>query len=156
MPFHVIKVKELPEGVSELVHELSAGWLAAALADVPGIAPGPGAGTVALEATRQGRRVLLRGNAAAPLAVTCVRCLAPFEMRVTAELDVLMRPGPGPLAASSAELGIEDLGEELYQGDEVVLDDMIRDLLLLEVPMNPSCGDSCPGWHRLTEAAAKE
>lgn len=152
----VLKVRDLPEGVSEHGFELSGSWLEAQLGDLPDVAPGGAAGKVVLEATREGKQVLLRGAAEATLSLTCVRCLEAFETFVRADVDVLMRPGDPEKNRSAEELELEDLGEEYYQGDVIVLDDLVRDLLVLEVPMNPSCGEACPGPDVLTERPRKE
>jgi uncharacterized metal-binding protein YceD (DUF177 family) len=142
----VLRVRDLPEGVSEHALEILESWLREQLADLEGTEVGPGPGSLRLEVTRQGTQVLVRGAAEVSLVLTCVRCLGTFLTRIRASLDVLMRPGSAPRPARGEELGLEDLGEEVYQGEEIVLDDLLRDFLLLEVPMNPSCGEACPGW----------
>jgi uncharacterized metal-binding protein YceD (DUF177 family) len=149
VPLVSIKVRDLPDGVSPHRFELPADWVAEQLSGVEDVHGVRAAGTLVLEATRRGREVLLNGAAEAQLVVACVRCLAEFELHVEAPLAVLMRPGPEGQSRAD-ELCLEDLGEERYAGDEIVLDDLVRDLLILEVPMNPSCGAGCPGWHGLT------
>jgi uncharacterized metal-binding protein YceD (DUF177 family) len=47
--------------------------------------------------------------------------------------------------------GMDELEVDRYRGDEIVLDELIRDTLLLEVPMNPNCGDGCLGWDHLRQ-----
>ncbi len=152
----VLKVRDLPEGVSSHSFELSTPWLQAQLVDLTDVGAGAAPGVVELEATRQGKQVLVRGAAEATLALTCVRCLETFEARVRAAVDVLMRPGKPSDGREVDELALEDLGEETYEGDLIVLDDLVRDLLLLEVPMSPSCGEACPGWDVLTKGPGKE
>ena len=43
------------------------------------------------------------------------------------------------------ELTPEDLEREWYSGDTLILDDMIRDAIMLELPMNPRCAKDCSG-----------
>jgi uncharacterized protein len=35
-----------------------------------------------------------------------------------------------------------------YEGEHLVLDDVVRDALVLEIPMMPLCSESCPGIER--------
>ena len=124
------------------------------LEDLEGIKESSDSGVVELVATKNGREVLLRGTLRAALVVTCVRCLEEFDFPVDVELEVLMLPGrPAPRRKDAAQEDDEkdELGVERYQGDTIVLDGLIRDTLLLEVPMNPSCGESCRGWDHLSQ-----
>ena len=155
----VLKLRDLEEGLSHHTFELPDEWLRSQMSDVEGIGGGAEGGRVELDVTRSGREFLLRGELWAPLVVTCVRCLEDFALSVEAFFEVLMLPGAGksPRAASKDdEESSEELGVELYKGEEIVLDDLIRDTILLEVPMNPNCGEQCPGWdHLRQEGGAK-
>lgn len=99
--------------------------------------------------------VRIRGRAAAPVHLDCVRCLAPLERRLEAELDLTLFPAPieaedraaGPEAPRGKgrpdriELSERELDEGQYRGFELDLPDLIREGLLLEVEMNPVCAD---------------
>ena len=149
----VLKVPDLDEGLSRRSYELSAPWLDGQLANCDGIGAFGSTGKLDLDITRRGGQVLLRGRIFATLAVRCVRCLGDYEFPVDAEVDVLMLPGRGPATKPTAKDDVEgdedDLGVERYEGEQIVLDDLLRDMILLEVPMNPNCGDGCPGWDHL-------
>ena len=43
------------------------------------------------------------------------------------------------------ELTPEDLNRVVYVGDSIILDDFVRDQVLLEVPMQSLCREDCPG-----------
>jgi len=43
------------------------------------------------------------------------------------------------------EFAAEDADMIAYDGDAVVLDDLVRDELLLGIPMIPLCSEGCPG-----------
>lgn len=145
----VINVREIEEGVSEHVFDLPVEWLAGEVEGCAGLAAGESKGSVELVATRRGREVLIKGRAATTFIVTCVRCLEDYEQPVSSEIEVLLVPGQEMAAAGASPDEEEDLGVERYQGDLIVLDDIIRDSLILELPMNPNCGDGCPGWDHL-------
>lgn len=147
----VINVHEIEDGVSDHRFDVPVDWLAGQLADCEGIAAGETPGSIELTATKRGRKVMLAGSVRATLSVTCVRCLGNFEDAVEPEVEVLMVPvsSVAPAGEKDGEKEEDDLGIERYQGDQIVIDDLIRDSLILEVPMNPNCGDGCPGWDHL-------
>jgi uncharacterized metal-binding protein YceD (DUF177 family) len=49
--------------------------------------------------------------------------------------------------ADELELNEEDLVRQpaRFEGNELVLDDLVREHLVLECPMQPLCSTSCPG-----------
>ncbi len=154
----VINVREIDEGVSEYRFDVPVDWLAGMLEDCEGITAAGAAGIVELTATKRGRKVLLEGRMEATLDVTCVRCLEDFAHAVESEVEVLMIPGPGPVSKGKKDdkQDEDDLGVERFQGDLIVVDTLIRDSLILEVPMNPNCGDECPGWDHLRPESSQE
>jgi uncharacterized protein len=42
-----------------------------------------------------------------------------------------------------------------YDGDSIVLDDLVRDDLLLEIPMIPLCSETCPGIASVSDSAVE-
>jgi uncharacterized protein len=151
-----LDVRDMPDGVSEHGFEVRPAWLDEQLSDIEGIGAAEAPGKVVLEATKQGKQVLLHGTVEAPLKLTCVRCLGAFDASAQAQVSVIMRPRRPAEAKKGEELGLDELNEESYQGDVITLDELVRDLLLLEVPVNPRCGESCPGWDSLTDRASTE
>jgi uncharacterized protein len=39
----------------------------------------------------------------------------------------------------------EDVPREEFSGNEIPLDELVREHIVLELPMQPLCGDACPG-----------
>jgi len=143
----------MDEGISEYLFDISPEWFGHELEGCEGINAGQEPGAVDLFATKHGREVLIQGRVRASVEITCVRCLRPFQKNIGAEVDVLMLPG-NP-ATNDQHEDEDDLGVERYRGDHIHLDELIRDSLVLEIPMNPNCGDDCPGWDYL-EAELKQ
>jgi uncharacterized protein len=48
-------------------------------------------------------------------------------------------------AGEEVELTAEDLDVVTYSGETIALDDIVRDELVLEVPIVPLCSEDCPG-----------
>ena len=43
---------------------------------------------------------------------------------------------------------------DTYDGDEVVLDDFLREMILLEAPIFPLCSEECPGIRAIPEVSS--
>ncbi len=91
--------------------------------------------------------VLLSGNASVRVKTECGKCLAETYLDLECALNGFMMPiGTGQeLEERDNELTPQDLKREWYEGDTVVLDEIMRDAIMLELPMNPRCSDSCSG-----------
>jgi DUF177 domain-containing protein len=48
-------------------------------------------------------------------------------------------------AATEYEFGVGEEGHDSYDGEAVVLDDFVREAVLLELPNFPLCSEACPG-----------
>lgn len=156
MDEYVLRVLELEEGLTSHRFPVRSEWLLGQLEGVNGITAGETEGTIELDVTRRGREVFLKGTVQAELLVQCVRCLENYKFEVDADLEVLMLPGKAQQIQGTGKGENtdedDDLGVERYEGETIVIDGLIRDTILLEVPMNPNCGEQCPGWDRLTKA----
>jgi uncharacterized protein len=97
---------------------------------------------VRFEAVTEG--VLVTGSATAPLAGECARCLAPLAASVTArftELYLYPRDRHDRFDEDS-----EQDDEELHlDGDLLDLEPVLRDAVVLALPMSPLCREDCPG-----------
>jgi uncharacterized protein len=105
---------------------------------------------VRFEAVTEG--VLVTGSATAPLAGECARCLAPLTTTVTASFTELYLYQPDkhdkhsrPARSDENENDEQD-DEELYlDGDLLDLEPVLRDAVVLALPMSPLCREDCPG-----------
>jgi uncharacterized protein len=108
-------------------------------------------GELDVRLSKSGTDVVVRGTLAADLIVPCSRCLAPAHVQVREELSLLAVPGAhGDKGKRGDERdeGDVDPGEAdviAFEGDTIVLDELVRDELLLGIPMIPLCSEACPG-----------
>jgi uncharacterized protein len=108
-------------------------------------------GAIAVRASKSGPDVVVHGTLDAELTTPCARCLEPARVKVHSDLSVLYVPasrlagGRGEPAAGEGELPDEEANTLPFEGETVVLDDLVRDELLLEIPMIPLCSEDCPG-----------
>lgn len=138
----VINIKDLESGARDYVFPLSPSWLATALRDCD-IEPAPGTdGRLEVHAAQTGTDVLLEGSVRASVLGTCGRCLEPAGIPIDARFKVLMvrRAGLDP-----SRFEEDDADWEVFEGDRIVLDDLCREQILLDVPMNPLCSPDCAG-----------
>jgi len=103
---------------------------------------------VRFEAVSEG--VLATGTAIAPLAGECARCLAPLNSSVTASFQELYLYADGRHDRHDRhdrhEENEEQDDEERYlDGDLLDLEPVVRDAVVLALPMSPLCREDCPG-----------
>ncbi len=101
-----------------------------------------------LESVMEG--VLVSGTVRASMTGECGRCLEPFHMPFTVDVQELYRyPESGPYSGSfrGANPDVSDDDDELplLVADLIDLEPVLRDALVLELPMTPLCDDDCPG-----------
>lgn len=99
-----------------------------------------------LESVMEG--VLVTGTARAPLAGECVRCLEPLEQDVQAEFqEMFSYPDADDRSRPSAETGddAEDEDTLFLEGDLFDLEPVLRDAVVLALPLQPVCQEGCPG-----------
>jgi uncharacterized protein len=152
-PELTIPVHDLDAGGKEVHLPLARGWLAHALEGTE-IAPGEGGGELDVRLSKSGTDVVIHGELRGELVVPCARCLEPAKVSVRESISALAVPaavlGKAPGEASPAgEDDDEEAGDDddviPYDGDTLVLDDLVRDELVLAVPMIPLCSEACPG-----------
>ena len=89
--------------------------------------------------------IRLRGRLSAGLELQCARCLEPVKQDVEREFELLYRPlgadaGRDELSVTAAEA---DIG--YYQGDGILLEDVLREQVLLALPLKVTCREDCKG-----------
>jgi uncharacterized protein len=89
--------------------------------------------------------IRLRGRLTAGLELQCARCLEPVAQDVVREFELLYRP-LGTDAGRDA-LSVTDAEAEIgyYQGDGLLLEDVLREQVLLALPLKVTCREDCKG-----------
>lgn len=117
------------------------------IADVIGV---PEGATVELdlrlESVMEG--VLVTGTARAPVQGECVRCLEPVGQQLDADFqEMFSYPDADTRTARRDEAGddAEDEDTPQLEDDLFDLEPVLRDAVVLALPMQPVCRDDCPG-----------
>jgi len=89
--------------------------------------------------------IRLRGRLSAGLELQCARCLEPVPQEVKRDFELLYRPLGTD--AGRDELSVTDAEAEIgyYQGDGILLEDVLREQLLLALPLKITCRAECKG-----------
>ncbi|HWR16918.1 MAG TPA: DUF177 domain-containing protein [Terriglobales bacterium] len=90
--------------------------------------------------------IRVAGKLATELEVLCARCLEPVKLPVHREFELLYRPqGSDVGGGKEVELQDKDAAISYYEGDGLALEDVVREQLLLAVPIKTVCKEECKG-----------
>jgi uncharacterized protein len=97
-----------------------------------------------------GRKSIIRdirvvGRLSTRVEARCARCLEPVESLIESEFDLLYRPLGAD--ARKDETGISEAETEIgyYQGEGLLLEDVLREQVLLATPARTLCSEGCKG-----------
>jgi uncharacterized protein len=148
-PELTIPVHDLDAGGKEVRLALEKSWLKRALEGTD-ITPGKG-GELDVRLSKSGTDVVIHGELRGELVIACARCLEPARITIREPIAALAVPAsalrePGQSGhGEDGELETDEADVIPYDGDTLVLDDLVRDELVLGVPMIPLCSEGCPG-----------
>jgi uncharacterized protein len=141
-----IPASELDAGGKDYDFTLRAAWIRGALEGHEATAAGND-GKLTLRASKSGNDVVLHGQLTADLELPCARCLQPVKVHLDQPFSALAVPAKALRSPEGEEYQFEAEEADVmaYEGETVVLDDAVRDELVLELPMIPLCREDCPG-----------
>jgi uncharacterized protein len=89
--------------------------------------------------------IRLRGRLSAGLELQCARCLESVPQDVKRDFELLYRPLG--VDAGRDELSVTDAEAEIgyYQGEGLLLEDVLREQVLLALPLKVTCREECKG-----------
>jgi uncharacterized protein len=141
-----IPISHLDAGGRDVTFPLRGAWVRGALEGHEATSTGKD-GVLALRASKSGTDVVLRGHLDVELVAPCARCLEPVTFAVTEDISWLMVPRAAHREPGAGEYEMTALDADTfpYDGETLILDDLVRDELVLETPMIPLCSEDCPG-----------
>ena len=89
--------------------------------------------------------IRLRGGYEGLFAVPCARCLDAVEHPVEGEYDLLFRPTGVDADEREHALGASETEIGYYQDSSLVVDDVLREQVLLSLPAKTLCREECKG-----------
>lgn len=148
-----IIIKEIPEGGQELSFDAAKdGWFREVLTQaLPEMYHKEDEAKALFNLMRTGANVDCQGDVLSIYHPICSRCLKIFKSR----LDVPIHLTLAPLYESERQLKLEDKDEvalikedlefSFYEGETFSLSDIIREQIILAIPLQPLCKTSCKG-----------
>jgi uncharacterized protein len=99
-----------------------------------------------LRVDKIGEQVVVRGALNADVELECSRCLKHFPMRLSSQINIVYEPEKETGRGEQHELKSDELDTVFYKGDVLDTDDLLRDQLILNLPMKPLCTPGCKGF----------
>lgn len=100
--------------------------------------------TCELNITKNNNGISIQGPVHFRIETNCGTCFNKLKLDLSAHIDTFMQPHDGTSAdVVEKELTPEDLATEIYFGSTIILDELIGDSILLELPLFPRCNGSC-------------
>lgn len=94
---------------------------------------------------RAGRKIILDGRVQGRIRVRCDRCLKPFERDVDSRFRTFLILPKDVDTEAEIELEDEDLEVAFTPGEEIDVPELLREQLLLDLPMKNLCREGCKG-----------
>lgn len=101
--------------------------------------------TVNAEAELAGKEIQVHGHISGGLEAACDRCLEQIRMPVELDFDLPYRPMEEIAREEEVEVGEDELEVGFFSGDGVNLADVVREQVLLSLPMKIVCRPDCRG-----------
>jgi uncharacterized protein len=87
----------------------------------------------------------LKGHFAGRFEVPCARCVEPVAMPLEADFDLLFRPIGADAGPAERSISAPDTEIGYYQKDSLLLEDVLREQVLLSLPVRTLCKEDCKG-----------
>jgi uncharacterized protein len=88
--------------------------------------------------------IRVKGHVKVQMEADCDRCLEPAACPIDADFELYYRPVTEGYGEEKAiDEGEAEMG--FYEGDGVELNDVLREFVLLTLPMQRVCGEDCKG-----------
>jgi uncharacterized protein len=89
--------------------------------------------------------IRLRGHYAGKFQVPCARCVEPVDIPLESDFDLIFRPIGADAGASERSITAPETEIGYYQKDSLLLEDVLREQVLLSLPVRTLCKPDCKG-----------
>jgi uncharacterized protein len=89
--------------------------------------------------------IRLVASVQAKLEINCARCLEPVAHEVDKNFDLIYRPQGVDRRADEASISEAETEIGYYQGEGLLLEDVLREQVLLSLPLKVTCREDCKG-----------
>ncbi len=99
-----------------------------------------------LRLDKVGEEVIVKGVLSADVELECSRCLKHYPLRLSSQISVVYEPARDAGRGEQHELKSDELDTVFYKGDLLDTEDLLREQLILNLPMKPLCTPGCKGF----------
>jgi uncharacterized protein len=89
--------------------------------------------------------IRIQGHLKTRMVAACDRCLEPAEFPIDSDFDLFYRPAKRKGFEEEVEIDEGETEIAFYDGGGVELKEVLREFVLLSMPMQRICGESCRG-----------
>ncbi len=89
--------------------------------------------------------IRLRGKFAGKFEVPCARCVEPVEIPIESDFDLIFRPAVADSEPTERSITPPETEIGYYQKDSLLLEDVLREQVLLSLPVRTLCKPDCKG-----------
>lgn len=89
--------------------------------------------------------IRVTGHVAVQMEAECDRCLEPAPFPVDSDFELIYRPVDEGYGGDEKNLDDSEADMGFYEGDGVELNDVLREFVLLALPMQKLCSEGCKG-----------
>jgi uncharacterized protein len=89
--------------------------------------------------------IRLKGRFAGNFRVPCARCVEPVEIPLSADFDLIFRPAEADSESPERSITAPETEIGYYQKDSLFLEDVLREQVLLSLPVRTLCKADCKG-----------
>ena len=89
--------------------------------------------------------IRLRGQFAGRFQVPCARCVEPVEIPLASDFDLIFRPVVADSEPTERSITPPETEIGYYQKDSLLLEDVLREQVLLSLPVRTLCKPDCKG-----------
>jgi len=91
------------------------------------------------------REIRVRGDLQGEMEVLCARCLEPIQVPLSCSIDLFYRPMAQIAREEEVALHEAECEVGFYEGGGVELADVVREQVVIELPMRSLCREDCQG-----------
>ncbi|MDI1472748.1 DUF177 domain-containing protein [Thermodesulfovibrio sp. 1176] len=98
-----------------------------------------------LRVDKRGVEVFIKGVVSGEVELQCSRCLKEYILPIKTLLEVTYHPVQHLNKEELIELKRDEMDVDFYREGLIDTEDIIRDQILLNIPMKPLCSEDCKG-----------
>jgi uncharacterized protein len=89
--------------------------------------------------------IRLKGRYSGQFQLPCARCVEPVEVPLASDFDLIFRPVGVDAGTSERSISAPETEIGYYQQDSLLLEDVLREQVLLSLPVRTLCKPDCKG-----------